>query len=351
MFKNKKELLITILIFSLFACGTVFAAPEVKFPEINGISLDGSGFKNTTAYFFSLGAVIGAFISVVIMIVSGIIILFSKGNPGRIEDSRRRIFGALFGLLILGGLYVIINFINSRILDVKEVEERTEIIDSGPNGVYMKDEDGKEIFLKVSTPNLTAQDFNQKASSFTLNQPTEKDMPKYGAIFFSDSEYQGQCYYSSNGGTSNGSAPFKIGSVYIFRTTGGNGNPVKIINNDNGSCQNLNKTKKAFYPKTIDVSLYGEPFRLEENGHWIESGSILLENNDVLVLLETRDKEICPERDETDNTPPQCPHCQIIVKTAENETCYPLKYNYAYNPDSVNTIKPGYVTLFTLVSQ
>ncbi|MCK9393504.1 MAG: pilin [Candidatus Paceibacterota bacterium] len=342
--KKKKELLILIALYSLFICGTSFAL-EVTFPNIGGLTLNSSSnIPNTVEYFYRIGVISGALIATIMIIVSGVTILLSRGEPAKISDAKKRMIGAVFGLIILGGSYLIIYTINSKILEIQGPS--TTSITASLNGVYLK-EGSASTFLTVATPNLTAQNFNQKADHFTIEQPPSGDM-KYGAIFFSGTDYKGQCYYSGNKGTDSGKAPFKISSVYVFKTTGKEGPALKIINNDNGNCRFLSETKQGFYPKTTQIASYGIPNKLVNiaDGHWIEAGSIILEDEKILVLIETRNKESCTMGGGIGDDSASC-NCQIIKKTG-NETCYPLKYDYSYNPDSIDTIKPGYVTLFQL---
>lgn len=341
---KNKNLLLFIIITSLFAVGSV-SAMETKFPIIGGITIDNTtGLVGSVKYFFILSIVAGAFIAVTVIIASGIIIMLSKGNPSKISDAKKKMFGALLGLLILGGTYSIIFLINSDITKIEEVKEREPIEDTGPNGVYLIGSDGKEIRLTLSTPNLFSKDFAGRANNVKFNQPDKGS--KYAAIFFSDVDYKGMCYYGGTNATSDGSVPFAINSVYIFRTSSSTASPINIYNNDNGECTDFSesKTKKAFLPETTEVSSYYDPYKLIDNsGHWFESTSISI-SDDVLVLMETRNKESCLKVKPGET--PQCPHCQIITKTAKNENCYSLKYNYTYNPDSIDTLKPGYITLF-----
>ncbi|MFA5080235.1 MAG: pilin [Candidatus Paceibacterota bacterium] len=344
--KKKKELLILAIFYCLFSYGAVFAL-EVTFPKIGELTLSSdSNIPNTVEYFYNVGIAIGTLVAVVMIIISGITIFLSRGEPAKISDAKKRMIGAIFGIIILGGSYLIIYVINSKIFEIQEPEERTSNSDD-ISGVYLKKSSGESILLTVATPNLTAQNFNEKATDFEIKYPSESEI-KYGAIFFSGTDYKGQCYYSGSKGTESGTAPFSISSVYVFKTTGKDGTAVKIINNDNGSCQELSETKHGFYPKTTEISSYGTPFKLvnEDDGHWIETGSIILDDK-TLVLIETRNKENCTETESEDGDDSSPCNCQVIRKTG-NETCYPLKYDYSYNPDSVDTIKPGYVSVFQL---
>ncbi|MDD5639899.1 MAG: hypothetical protein PHR47_03825 [Candidatus Pacebacteria bacterium] len=340
--KKKKNLLILAFFYCILAYRTVFAL-EATFPEIGGFTLNSdSNIPNTVEYFYTIGVAIGSLIAVIIIIISSITIFLSRGEPAKISDAKKRMIGAIFGIIILGGSYLIIYALNPKILEIQEPEERTSDADD-MSGVYLKKSSGESILLTVATPNLTAQNFNEKATQFEIKSPAESEI-KYGAIFFSGTDYKGQCYYSENKGTDSGTAPFRISSVYVFKTTGKDGEKLKVLNNDNGSCQELSETKHGFYPKTTEISSYGTPIKLvDDNGHWIEAGSVILDDK-TLVLMETRNKENCTDEDGNDSS--SC-NCQVIRKT-KNETCYPLKYDYTYNPDSVDTIKPGYVSVFEL---
>ncbi|MCK9577908.1 pilin [bacterium] len=357
---KKNIILFLITFFSFFWIGNAFAF----------LNKPSGGIAGMVSYFFDLSVAVGSLIAVVFIIGSGFTIMISKGNPSKVSEAKKRLFGALLGLFILTGTFAIISIINSEALKFNEVKPREPISDDGPNGVYLEDSNGKKIKLTVSTPNLFTNNFAGKSNIVNIQQP-EKGA-KYGAIFFSDVDYKGKCYFIGDA-TGSGSTPFAINSIYIFRTNGGGGSPVKVYNNDNGECAELPETKKAFYPEIEEVSSYGSPYKLvDKNEHWLESASIKI-SDDVLVLMETRDKEFCPkdeeeeddegeedekekgkeegedgEEEEEEDEIPKCPNCQIIKKTSENETCYPLKYDFTYNPDSVISLKPGYITLFQL---
>jgi hypothetical protein len=80
---------------------------------------------------------------------------------------------------------------------------------------------------------------------------------------------------------------------------------------------------------------------IDKGGHWIDASSLKIGSKNILVLIQTRDKGHCAKGDK------ECPHCQLITKTSQNETCYRLKDSYVYNNNSVDTIMPGWIKLFS----
>lgn len=303
--------------------------------------------------YYQLAVQVGAVIGLLVILSGGIKIMLSAGNASKVTEGKKMIMGAFIGIFILAGSYVIITVINPQILKPGEEEAVVVEDDRTLAGVYLVDPvTGKELLMKNSMTSLGYFGMDQKGESYHFVQP-ENSEEKYAAIFFSDADFRGECVYGGQDATQVGSLPFKPRSVYVFKTKGSGGSSVTVYNNDNGECMDLPDIGESFYPEEWTISAYGQAQKLYDKDHWIESPSIKIDDREVLVLLETRNKEKCLEDrensekgEEDDGEVLSCYHCQLIRKVAENENCFLAKYDYVYNPDSVDTIKPGWITLF-----
>ncbi len=298
--------------------------------------------------------IIGSGIGLIMVIYGGFKVFFSGGSPAKAGEGKKVIIGAFFGLLILVGSYVVIYVINPAILNPGEPEVPLPE-ESSLYGVYLTDDTtNKELLLKGSITSLGNLQMDQKVDRYRFVQPIDSD-EKFAAIFFSDADYKGECFYEGDNAMGVGALPFKPRSVFIFKTKGTSSIPVYVYNNDNGECIDLPKIGGGIYPEKIEVMAYGSPFKLfnEEKEHWIESPTIKIDSKEVLVLLQTRNMEECKEtekerteEEKEEGEVPKCFHCQLIRKISDSENCFPTKYDYVYNRDAIDTMKPGYIKLF-----
>jgi len=333
-YKKLLTLIITITPLFLFS-GVAFAAME--WPVIAGVTLTE---KTWASYLFVAGVSIGVLIGTLVIVTQGITILFSAGNAGKINEARKKIFGALFGVAILGGAFAIINYLNSSMLNSGKVAEPPKAIITEPTGIYLKA--GEEEFqLSNSLTSLATYNFDNKANIVEIKQSNSDS--KYAAIFFSDSDYRGRCAFFGKDGSQGGSLPFKVRSVYVFKTKEVGADPAVVsVYTDDNCGVGIEETKGPFYPVQKEFNAYKDFEKMtDKSGHWIDASSLKIKSNNVLVLIQTRDKENCAEGDE------ECPHCQLITKTSQNETCYRLKDSYVYNNNSIDTIMPGWIKLFS----
>jgi len=344
MEKNSK-ILSLILALALSWMNVVFAADQMA-----------DVYELVEKYYKDL-VMIGSGIGLIMVIYGGFKIFFSGGSPAKAGEGKKIIIGAFFGLLILVGSYVIIYVINPAILDPEE-PEIPKVGEESLYGVYLQDgETEKELYLKSSATSLGNFGMDQKVDGYHFIQPEGDE--KFAAIFFSDADYKGECFYGGNDGTGGGIVPFKPGSVFIFKTKGASGAPVYVYNNDNGECIDLPKIGGSIYPEKIEVIAYNSPFKLfnEEKKHWIESPAIKIDSKEVLVLLMTRNMEKCKDEEEERRTGdpveatvegevPKCFHCQLIRKVSDSENCFPVKYDHVYHRDAIDTMKPGFIKLF-----
>jgi hypothetical protein len=106
---NKKILLLAalLLIFSANYC----MALEVPLPGF-GTTFD---LAHYILYFFQWFIGIGSSLAVVALVIAGIQLIFSAGNPGRVGEAKKTIQGAILGLIILLGSYLILITINPQL--------------------------------------------------------------------------------------------------------------------------------------------------------------------------------------------------------------------------------------------
>ncbi|WP_412732587.1 pilin [Minisyncoccus archaeiphilus] len=335
--KKNSKILSLIFVLSLSWVNVIFAADQMA-----------DVYELVEKYYKDL-VMIGSGIGLIMVIYGGFKIFFSGGSPAKTGEGKKIIIGAFFGLLILVGSYVVVYVINPAILDPEEPE--IPVVGGGElYGVYLTEPiTDKELHLKGSVTSLGNLGMDQKVDKYHFVQPENSD-EKFAAIFFSDADYKGECFYGGNDGTGGGAVPFKPGSVFIFKTKGASGAPVYVYNNDNGECVDLPKIGGSIYPEKIEVTAYGEPFKLFNKDHWIESPAIKIDSKEVLVLLMTRNMEECgenrPEGESEEGEVPKCFHCQLIRKVSDSENCFPVKYDHVYHRDAIDTMKPGFIKLF-----
>ena len=339
--KKNSKILSLIFVLALFWVNGVFAADQMA-----------DVYELVEKYYKDL-VMIGSGIGLIMVIYGGFKIFFSGGSPAKAGEGKKIIIGAFFGLLILVGSYVVIYVINPAILNPGEPEIPV-VGEESLHGVYLQDaETEKELYLKSSVTSLGNFGMDQKVDGYHFIQPEGDE--KFAAIFFSDADYKGECYYGGNDGTDAGYIPFFPGSVFIFKTKGLSSLPVYVYNNDNGECIDLPKIGGSIYPEKIEVMAYSSPFKLfnEEKKHWIESPAIKIDNKEVLVLLQTRTMEDCKKAEQEGEGKkggggeiPKCFQCQLIWKISDSEECFPVKYDHVYHRDAIDTMKPGFIKLF-----
>lgn len=344
--KKVKRLILGVIVISplFLLIGQVFAAGDF------------TAFYDWAKKYYENAVMLGTGLGALVIVYGGFKIFLAGGNASKVNQGKTVIFGALFGIFILVGSYAFIYLVNPEIFTKGGNIVDPELGDKTLYGLYMK-EGGtdKVLFLKNSAPNLSYYGSSQQVRSYSFEQPPDTavgGVKKYAAIFFSDADYRGECYYGGEDATEEGSLPFNPGSVYIFNTKGGGGSPVTVYNNDNGECRELEKVGGAFYPETVTVDKYDKPEKLVgKNERWVEASAVKIDSREILVLVLTRNKEVCDEsnvdREMSEGEEiPECFHCQLITKTADKENCYLLKYDYVYNPNSLDTMKPGWIKLF-----
>lgn len=116
MIKSLKYLAVAGLALPLLAG----AALEIDFPQISGVKpTDNFGPGNWVNYFFVFGLGVVGLAILGTAIYAGILYLTAGDNSGKVTEAKDRLWGALIGLVILMGSYIILRTINPQLVDIK----------------------------------------------------------------------------------------------------------------------------------------------------------------------------------------------------------------------------------------
>ena len=88
---------------------------EVSYPQFFGVSPEGGGLVNYINYIFNAALGIGGILAFVMIVVGGVKLMVSGGNPSKISDAKDQITSAIIGLLLLLGSWLILNTINPQL--------------------------------------------------------------------------------------------------------------------------------------------------------------------------------------------------------------------------------------------
>jgi len=120
----------------LLSFASVFAAAEISttLPGPYNIAETGPVDIIANAYYIALG--VGGLLAFGSIVIAGIKWTTSQGNPGTISDAKDQIVQALWGLVLLGGAFVILNTINPeltvlRLPNLSEVVAPTSTVSAG----------------------------------------------------------------------------------------------------------------------------------------------------------------------------------------------------------------------------
>ncbi|OGY89973.1 MAG: hypothetical protein A2927_02770 [Candidatus Komeilibacteria bacterium RIFCSPLOWO2_01_FULL_45_10] len=122
--RNKKLFIkgfLTSFLFLLLLVASVALAADIQFEP--NVPIPGAGNINTfpeyikALYKFLVG--IAGILAVVMIAVGGLLWLFSGGDSGRITKAKEIILGAVIGLLLVLGSYMILNTINPNLVKFK----------------------------------------------------------------------------------------------------------------------------------------------------------------------------------------------------------------------------------------
>ena len=126
----KKKVFLTLIFLSLLSF-SAFAFAEGE-PAVINVDLPGPYDVSATGpvgfianfYYFALG--LGGLLAFGSIVYAGIKWTTSQGNPGTISDAKDQIVQALWGLVLLGGAFVILNTINPE-LTILQIPKLGEI--------------------------------------------------------------------------------------------------------------------------------------------------------------------------------------------------------------------------------
>ena len=143
-----------ILLFAIVACFSgllysnnfalaqddVIRELEIGYPTIPAAETPGTDTEDPTTlpeyikYLFSFGIAIGGILAFLIFVYGGFLWLTSAGNPTAIGTAKTKIFGAIIGLCLLLGSYLVIGMIDP---DLKELKDIPDML--GKTGIYLCD--------------------------------------------------------------------------------------------------------------------------------------------------------------------------------------------------------------------
>lgn len=124
----RKYLTFGSILFSLIIPLLAAAALEVDFPEFGGQKpTDAFGPANWVNYIFLFGLGIVGLAVIGSLVWAGLEWMTAGGNPGKIESARDRIKGAILGLIVLMGSYILLRTINPQLVSLKNPSIRFNI--------------------------------------------------------------------------------------------------------------------------------------------------------------------------------------------------------------------------------
>ncbi|MDP3953613.1 MAG: pilin, partial [bacterium] len=107
-------------------------SPDDLVGSSSGVSLPPSSETSTTTIFLGLAPAVynlynwalgvGALLALAIIIYGGLLYSASAGNPSRIEEAKKWITSALFGLALLFSTVIILNVVNPRLTTLQDIE-------------------------------------------------------------------------------------------------------------------------------------------------------------------------------------------------------------------------------------
>lgn len=123
------------------------ASTEIKFGSVNTFL----NFGDFIRYFYKYSFVIVSILAVLMFVVAGVQWLSSAGSQEKIGAAKKRIIGAVIGLIILALSYTVLNFINPYLVNFRLPQ--VWILNSSIYGTeFCRDLPGKEdtMFLKIA---------------------------------------------------------------------------------------------------------------------------------------------------------------------------------------------------------
>jgi len=213
-----KRILLTVFLLSFFVLSPAYAL------DFAGITLSNETANDVIVYFFNLGIAIGGILAVIVLVRAGIDYTTSQGDVGKIEESKKRIQNAFFGIIVLSASFLLLNTINSSLTKVNIPQlPKTTLTETSETpsslGVYLYNAKGESKFLDKSNPGIEE---SFKTKSIKMSNANEYN---YGAILFYKEDYEGGCSWITNdlsdvsvsSGQQNNPPINKVGSVIVFK--------------------------------------------------------------------------------------------------------------------------------------
>lgn len=384
-----------------------------EYPTISGRSItEDSTFSEFVVYYFNLFLIVGIVAATIVLITAGINFLISRGDLYRRNNAKRMITGAVVGLIVLFGSFVILNALNPS-----STSQFIEPESTASDGIYLIRQDGEKL--------LAYRDIVKTEKNFTgiewLSSP--EDLP---AIYvYAEENFKGVPVEIKNGGSSpvsQGSSVaflWKTAGVYLYDGTNyqlskkSAPSPVKFDQPSLGdsSFDNITQSIKITQPEegsSFGAVLFSESdyrgacswilgdtpdlsqARGEENnpalGNNILSSLILLKTvsgSPTAVFYNRADCQYVQEDprskkcnvslvNKTEDFIDYCPdfegdvlsftlsegagvllksengQCQFFKRQKPQECVSLIKYGYVYSPDVEKSLKPYSFTIFSL---
>ena len=117
--KKYKNVIFLLAVFLFFTISLPALALEVTYPSLFGYSISPTNptLPQYIAYFFVLAMATAGVFAVFSIVIAGIKLLTSVGNPSAMSDAKERIFGSLLGLALLMGSVILLRTINPQLVN------------------------------------------------------------------------------------------------------------------------------------------------------------------------------------------------------------------------------------------
>jgi len=126
---------------------------EIQYPEILGGKPEeiGVGLDVYVSYIISFVFIISGFLLFGIVVWSGILFLTSSGEPAKIFEARKKLMSAFTGTILLLSVFLVINYINPEIINIKNISLREpSISEKGTPKNIPPEEEKSEISEEIS---------------------------------------------------------------------------------------------------------------------------------------------------------------------------------------------------------
>ncbi|MFA6252370.1 MAG: pilin [Candidatus Paceibacterota bacterium] len=196
---HKKEIILFFFIISFLSLsyGNVFAL-EVNWPVIAGLSIKSdSGIGDVARYFLTLSTAVGSIIMFGMIIKGGFDFMNAGGSMEKISSAKTKMIGSAIGMIILLGVFIILNNINPALVSPMDVETDCPMGIRRKVTTKYKDDKGKDqektSYLCYNTDqadimkDMTGDDvsYEDLGSTYPLCMLRE-------VIIFSEKDYKGE---------------------------------------------------------------------------------------------------------------------------------------------------------------